>query len=161
MKRTRHTAEQIIRKLKTAEELIAHVKTVADFCRLIQVTQPPYHRWRQQYDRMQAEYAKRLTQLENENARPHKSVGSRAGDGDAQGSRRGKLLSPERHRRAVVALEERYRASARKVCRVVRQHRNTQHHPAKVVSIEDGNLRHRLRQNVAEHIRCGDFQERC
>ena len=34
MKRTRHTAEQIIRKLKTAEQLIAQGKTVADVCRL-------------------------------------------------------------------------------------------------------------------------------
>ena len=69
MKRTRHTAEQIIRKLKTAEQLIAQGKTVADVCRVIEVTQPTYHRWRQQYGGMQAEEAKRLTQLEKENAR--------------------------------------------------------------------------------------------
>jgi transposase InsO family protein len=42
MKRTRHTAEQIIRKLKTAEQLIAQGKTVADVCRVIEVTQPTY-----------------------------------------------------------------------------------------------------------------------
>ena len=53
MKRTRHTAEQIIRKLKTAEQLIAQGKTVADVCRVIEVTQPTYHRWRQQYGGMQ------------------------------------------------------------------------------------------------------------
>ena len=69
MKRTRHTAEQIIRKLKTAEQLIAQGKTVADVCRVIEVTQPTYHRWRQQYGGMQAEEARRLTQLEKENAR--------------------------------------------------------------------------------------------
>jgi hypothetical protein len=40
MKRTRHTAEQIIRKLKTAEQLIAQGKTVADVCRVIEVTPP-------------------------------------------------------------------------------------------------------------------------
>jgi hypothetical protein len=40
MKRTRHTAEQIIRELKTAEQLIAQGKTVAEVCRLIKVTQP-------------------------------------------------------------------------------------------------------------------------
>jgi len=39
MKRTRHTAEQIIRTLKTAEQLIAQGKTVADVCRVIEVTQ--------------------------------------------------------------------------------------------------------------------------
>ncbi len=53
----RHTAEQIIRKLKTAEQLIAQGKTVADVCRVIEVTQPTYHRWRQQYGGMQAEQA--------------------------------------------------------------------------------------------------------
>ena len=69
MKRTWHTAYQIIRELKTAEQLIAQGKTVADVCRVIEVTQPTYHRWRQQYGGMQAEEAKRLTQLEKENAR--------------------------------------------------------------------------------------------
>jgi len=44
---SRHTAEQIIRKLKTAEQLIAQGKTVADVCRVIEVTQPTDHRWRQ------------------------------------------------------------------------------------------------------------------
>ena len=38
MKRTRHTAEQIIRKLKTAEQLIAQGKTVVEVCRAIEVT---------------------------------------------------------------------------------------------------------------------------
>jgi putative transposase len=53
----------------TAEQLIAQGKTVADVCRMIEVTQPPWHRWRQQYGGMQAEEARRLTQLEKENAR--------------------------------------------------------------------------------------------
>ncbi len=59
MKRIRHTAEQIIRKLITAEQLIAQGKTVADICRAIEVTQPIYDRWKQQYGGMQAEEAKR------------------------------------------------------------------------------------------------------
>jgi hypothetical protein len=40
MKRTRHTPEQIIRKLKTAEQLIAQGKSVADVCRALEVSQP-------------------------------------------------------------------------------------------------------------------------
>jgi hypothetical protein len=44
MKPTRHTAEQIIRKLKTAERLIAQGKSVVEVCRVIEVTQPTYHR---------------------------------------------------------------------------------------------------------------------
>jgi hypothetical protein len=73
MKRTRQTAEQIIPKLKTAEQLIAQGKTVADICCVIEVTQPTYHRWRQQYGGMQAEAARGLTQLERENARLNSS----------------------------------------------------------------------------------------
>ena len=45
MKRARHTAEQVIRKLKTAEQLIVQGKTVTEVCRVIEVTQPTYHRW--------------------------------------------------------------------------------------------------------------------
>ena len=69
MKRIRHTPEPIIRRLKTAEQLIAQGKTVADVCRAIELTQPTYHCWKQHYGEMQAVEAKRLTQLVKENAR--------------------------------------------------------------------------------------------
>lgn len=68
MKRTRHTPEQIIRKLKMADQLRAQGKTVADVCRVLEVAQPTFHRWRQQYGGMKAEEAKRLTQPDKENA---------------------------------------------------------------------------------------------
>jgi len=63
MKRTRHTPKQIIRKLKTAEQLLAQGKTVTDVCRALEVSQPTYHRLRLLYGGMQADEAKRLTQL--------------------------------------------------------------------------------------------------
>lgn len=69
MKRKHYTPEQILRKQRTAEQLLNQGQTVADVCRVIEVTQPTYHRWRQQYGEMQADEAKRLTQLEKENAR--------------------------------------------------------------------------------------------
>ncbi|WP_370561624.1 IS3 family transposase [Cyanobium sp. NS01] len=156
MKRTRHTAEQIIRKLKTAEQLIAQGKTVADVCRVIEVTQPTYHRWRQQYGGMQAEEARRLTQLEKENARLKKLLAeAELEKAMLKDLGRGKLLSPERRRRAVTVLQERYRASERLACRVVGQHRSTQRHGGKVVSIEEAKLRQRLREIAADHIRWG------
>ena len=76
----------------------------------------------------------------------------------------GKHLSPERLcaakrtsrcDRAVTVLQDRYRASERFICRVVGQHRSTQRHPVKIVSIEEGKLRNRLREIAAEHIRWG------
>ena len=45
MTRSSQTHEQIIYKLKTAEQLIAQGKTVADVCHVNVVTQPIYHRW--------------------------------------------------------------------------------------------------------------------
>jgi len=68
MKRTRHTPKQIIRKLKTAEQLQAQVQTVADTCRVLELSQPTYHRWQQLYGGMKSKEAKRLSQLEKENA---------------------------------------------------------------------------------------------
>jgi hypothetical protein len=44
MKCTRHTADQIIRQLKTAQQLIVQGKTVVELLRFIEVTQPTYHR---------------------------------------------------------------------------------------------------------------------
>ena len=69
MKRTMHIAEQIFRKLKTAEQLISEGKTVVEVCRVIEVSQPTYHRWQQQNGGMQAEKDRRLTQLPKEKAR--------------------------------------------------------------------------------------------
>ena len=59
-----------------AEQLIAKGKTVADVCRVIDVTQPKYHLWRQQYGGIKAEDAKRVTQQEKENARRKKLLGA-------------------------------------------------------------------------------------
>ena len=76
----------------------------------------------------------------------------------------GKLLSPERRcaakrisqcDRAVTVLQMRYRASERRVFRVVGQHRSTQCHPSKVVVLEEAKRRHRLREIAATHIRWG------
>jgi putative transposase len=69
IKRTEHSAEQIIPKLRTGEQLITQGKTVAGVCGVIEVTQPPYHLWHQQYGGMQAEETRRLTQLEKEHSR--------------------------------------------------------------------------------------------
>ena len=79
----------------------------------------------------------------------------RAGEGDAQGPRRGKLLSPERRRRAVAVLQESYRASEHFICGVVGQHRSPQRHGGKVVDLEEAKLRYRQREIAAEHIRWG------
>ena len=44
MKRTRKTPEQVIRKLKTADQLLTQGQTIADACRVLEGSQPTYHR---------------------------------------------------------------------------------------------------------------------
>ena len=47
MQRKRHNPEQIIRKLRTAEQLLNQGHAVADVCRALEVSAPTYYRWQQ------------------------------------------------------------------------------------------------------------------
>jgi transposase-like protein len=66
-KRRRHTPEQIIRKLREADRMLAEGAQVAEVARALEVTEATYHRWRNQYGGMKADDAKRLRELEKEN----------------------------------------------------------------------------------------------
>lgn len=66
--RRNHTPEQIVRKLQEADRLLAEDLDVAGVCRQLQVTEATYYRWRNQYGGLKAEDAKRLKELEKENA---------------------------------------------------------------------------------------------
>jgi putative transposase len=74
MKRRRHTPEQIVRKLAVADKLLGEGKPIKEVCRELEVTESTFHRWRNQYGGMKADDAKRLKQLESENARLKKIV---------------------------------------------------------------------------------------
>ena len=73
-KTKRHSAEQIIRKLREAETMLAAGKSVGDVIQTLGVSEQTYYRWKQQYGGMKAEEAKRLKELEIENARLKKLV---------------------------------------------------------------------------------------
>lgn len=66
--RKRHTPEQVVRKLVEADRMLAEGKKVADVCRELQVTEATYYRWRNQFGGLKADDAKRLKDLEKENA---------------------------------------------------------------------------------------------
>ena len=68
VKRRRHTPEQIIRKLREADRLLAEGKTVEEVARHLEISEQTYHRWRAQYGGMKADDAKRLRELERENS---------------------------------------------------------------------------------------------
>lgn len=65
------------------------------------------------------------------------------------------MVTPDRRRRAVVVLQERFGVSQRRACRVVGQHRSTQRRPARPEPTEDEKLRRRLREFARRHPRLG------
>ncbi len=74
MKRKRHSPEQIIHKLRQADAELAAGQPMAAICQKLGVAEATFHRWRNQYDGMKADDARRLRELERENARPKKLV---------------------------------------------------------------------------------------
>ncbi len=69
VKRRRHTPEQIIRKLREAERLLGEGRELVEVAKQLEVSEATFHRWRAQYGGMKADDAKRLKELERENAR--------------------------------------------------------------------------------------------
>ncbi len=80
MKRKRHTPEQVIRLLRDAEAKLANGATVPEVCKELSVSEATFHRWRNQYGGMKAADAKRLRELEKENARLKRIVADQALD---------------------------------------------------------------------------------
>ena len=69
MKRRRHSPEQIIRKLREADRLLAEGREVPEVAKQLEISEATYHRWRAQYGGLKADDAKRLKELTHENAR--------------------------------------------------------------------------------------------
>ena len=69
MPRKIYTPEQIIRKLREAEVLIAEGMTARNAARQIGVTEQTYYRWRKEYGGMKVDQAKKLKAIAKENFR--------------------------------------------------------------------------------------------
>jgi putative transposase len=84
----RHTPEQIVRKLREGDRLLNEGKDLVEVLRHLDVSESSWNRWRNQYGGMKANEAKRLRELESENARRKKLGRRRARQVDAQGAGR-------------------------------------------------------------------------
>jgi len=80
MAQKRYKAEEIIHKLREAEVLLSQGRNVGEACRKIGVTKQTYYRWRQGYGGLRIDQARRLKELEKENARLKKLVAEGALD---------------------------------------------------------------------------------
>lgn len=69
MKGKKHSPEQIIKKLREADVMIAGGKTVGQVCQGLEISEQTLSRWRNQYGGMKSEEAKRLKELDEENKR--------------------------------------------------------------------------------------------
>jgi len=83
LKRSRHTPEQVIRKLREADRMLGEGKTTVEVAKALEISENTYHRWRNQYGGMKADDAKRLKELERENQRLKRIVADQALNIDA------------------------------------------------------------------------------
>ena len=74
MAKKRHTAEQIISKLREAEILLATGTKMPQVCRKIGITEQTYYRWRKEYGGVRTDQVKRFKEVEKENVRLKKIV---------------------------------------------------------------------------------------
>ncbi|WP_087077001.1 IS3 family transposase [Mycobacterium dioxanotrophicus] len=155
-KRRRHTPDQIIRKLAEGNKLLASGQELAEVCRHLEIAESTWHRWLAQYGGMKANDAKRLKELEAENARLKKLVANQALDIDMlKEIFVGKLLTPNRKRRAATMLRERFGVSQRRACTVVGLHRSTMRLTPSPIATEEAELRAWLRRFSIDRPRWG------
>lgn len=74
MPKKRYRSEEIIPKLREAEVLSAQGRTIAEICRQWGVTEQTFFRWRKEYGGLKIDQAKRLKDLEQENARLRRAL---------------------------------------------------------------------------------------
>ena len=69
-----HTAEQIIGLLRQAEVELAQGRRIGEICRGLGVSEASFYRWRAEYGGLKVDQARRLKDLERENARLKRAV---------------------------------------------------------------------------------------
>ncbi len=76
----RYTAEQIVNKLREAEVELAKGQTIPVVAKKLGITDQTYYRWRREYGGLKVDQARRLKELEQENARLKRVVADQALD---------------------------------------------------------------------------------
>jgi hypothetical protein len=83
MKRTRHSAEQIVKKLHEAATALAGGKSVEEVCKGLSVSPATYHRWQKKYGGVDVETVREYKALKEENARLKRLVADLSLDNQA------------------------------------------------------------------------------
>ena len=80
MHQKRYRPEEIIAKLREAEVLLGQGKKVPEVVKVIGISEVSYYRWRKEYGGLNVSQAKRLKDLERENARLRQAISDLALD---------------------------------------------------------------------------------
>lgn len=80
MPRKSFTPEEIISKLREAEVLLSQGQPIGAVCRALAISEQTYYRWRNEYGGLRTDQARRLKDLERENARLKRLVADLALD---------------------------------------------------------------------------------
>ena len=83
MKRRKHTPDQVVRKLREADRLLAEGRQVPEVAKHLEISEQTYHRWRKQFGGLKADDAKRLKELGTENTRLKRIVADKELEIDA------------------------------------------------------------------------------
>ncbi|QBJ22757.1 IS3 family transposase (plasmid) [Kocuria marina subsp. indica] len=156
--RKRHTSEQVVRKLGQADRMLAGGSDIAAVCRELGISEQTYYRWRNQYGGLKADDAKRLKELEKQNATLKRLLAEaeleKAALKELAG---GKLLGPGRRRAAVDHLKRKLRVSERMACRLAGLSRSAYRRPLQGETTADPDLALRdwLRAYAKKHPRWG------
>ena len=82
MARVKHTTEQIIAKLRKAELMLVDGKNIDQVAKSLGVTKNTFYRWKKEYGNLPVNQAKKMKDLEKENARLKKIVANLSLDND-------------------------------------------------------------------------------
>jgi putative transposase len=68
-RRNKHKPEQVVNLLRQIAVAVANGKTTSQACKEAEITEQTYYRWRKEYGGLQVDQARRLRELESENAK--------------------------------------------------------------------------------------------
>jgi transposase len=68
-RKRRYSTEQIITKLREADVLLSQGKSAEEIAKTLEISKQTYYRWRKEYGGLNMTQAKKLKELEKENAR--------------------------------------------------------------------------------------------
>lgn len=74
MRRKKHTAEEIVAKLRQVDVLVSQGRNVSEAIRFIEVTEVTYYRWRSEHGGLKGDQANRLKSLEAGNQRLRRAI---------------------------------------------------------------------------------------